>query len=319
MREVIGAKIDVKDISREHTRRVRDLFIALPPNATKRFPGMTLLQAGEIAKRDRHATLTTQTINSHLNKMSTMLNWAVPEEWIDRNPASGLAIDESDKNRREPFSQEQLRAIFTAPIYTGCQDDEMGYAKPGLARPRRSRFWVPLLSLLHGLRLNEACQLRAEDFVERDGIAAIRIRAAEADQRVKSRAGTRIVPLHPEIINIGFVNYIRSAPTDGDGRVFPELQKDARGYYSDAFQKWFSRFLQASGAGKAGTTFHSFRHGWADRLREAEVPEDRRRALGGWASTGVDAGYGKGFPLRILAEDIAKVTYPGLKLDHLHK
>ncbi|ACL60260.1 site-specific integrase [Methylobacterium nodulans] len=318
MREIIGPDTEVQSISREHTKRVRDLFLALPPNATKRFPGMTLLQAGELAQRNRLATLNIQTINSHLTKMSTMFNWAIKEEWIGRNPASGLAIDEVQKNKREPFDLEQLRAIFSAPIYAGCQDDEAGYAKPGGSHPRRARFWVPLLSLFHGLRLNEACQLRVEDLAERNGITVLHVRAADADQRIKSKAGTRIVPLHPEVIKIGFVDYVRDLPVEGDGRIFPELQKDTRGYYSDAFQKWFSRFLHSCGAAKTGTKFHSFRHGWADRLREAGVPEDRRRALGGWASTGADAGYGKGFPTRILAEDIAKVEYRGLDLKFLH-
>jgi len=136
---------------------------------------------------------------------------------------------------------------------------------------------------------------------------------------VKSKAGTRIVPLHPEAIAIGFLDFVASSRAAGQSRLFPELTQDARGYYSDAFQKWFSRFLRSCGAAKAGTTFHSFRHGWADRLREAGVPEDRRRALGGWADTGVDAGYGRGFPTKMLAQDIACVAYPGLSWDFLYQ
>ncbi|GJD44090.1 Tyrosine recombinase XerC [Methylobacterium cerastii] len=319
LREVIGGDTDVHRISRDHARWVRDLFQALPPNATKRFRGKTLTQAAEIATAGALPTLNTQTVNSHLTKCATLFNWAVREEWIAKNPAAGLAIDEAHHRRREPFSPDQLRAIFTAAIYTGCRDDEAGYARPGPNHPRRARFWVPLLSLFHGLRLNEACQLRPHDVTERDGVPVFLVRAGEADQRVKSKAGTRIVPLHPDIIELGFLSFVASARERGDQRLFPELRQDARGYFSDAFQKWFTRFLASCGAARSGTTFHSFRHGWADRLREAGVPEDRRRALGGWADTGVDAGYGRGFPTKMLAADIAAVRYSGLALSHLER
>ena len=319
LREVVGADTPVTRITRESAKGVRDLFRALPPNATKRFPGKTLSQAAEVATRTGLRPLNTQTVNSHLTKVATLFNWAVREEWINKNPASGLSIDEAPQSRREPFSVPQLQAMFAAPLFTGCQDDETGYAKVGTSRPRRARFWVPLLSLFHGLRLNEGCQLRPEDIVERDGLPAIFVRSADAGQRVKSQAGTRIVPLHPEIVVLGFLDFVAQARLKHQERLFPELSRDARGYYSDAFQKWFSRFLVSCGATGPGKSFHCFRHAWADRLREAGVPEDRRRALGGWANTGVDAGYGRGFPTRMLADDIAKVSYPGLALEFPQK
>jgi integrase len=262
-------------------------------------------------------SLNTQTINSHLTKVATLFIWAVREEWIDKSPASGLSINEAAQSRREPFSVPQLQAMFAAPLFTGCEDDGPGYARVLTSRPRRSRFWVLLLSLYHGLRLNEACQLRPEDIVERDGVPASFVRSANVSQRVKSLAGTRIVPLHPEIISVGFLDFVAEARSKQRERLFPELTLDARGYYSDAFQKWFSRFLVSCSAIGPGKSFHCFRHGWADRLREAGVPEDRRRALGGWANTGVDAGYGRGFPTRMLADDIARVAYPGLEFGFL--
>lgn len=318
LREVIGGDTEVHRFTRDHARRVRELFRALPPNATKRFPGKALVVAAEIAVEKGLPPLNTQTVNSHLTKMATLFNWAVREEWIAKNPATGLLIEENAKTVREPFSPAQLKSIFSAPLYTGCQNDEAGYAKPGPLRPRRARFWVPLLSLFHGMRLNEVCQLRVGDIVERDGMPVVLVRSADAGQRVKSKAGTRIVPLHPEAVACGFLDFVADARQRGSERLFPELKQDARGYFSDAFQKWFARFLDGRGITQRGVSFHSFRHGWTDRLREAGVPEDRRRALGGWADTGVDAGYGRGFPTKMLAEDIGKVKYPGVDLKFLH-
>ncbi|MCA3704992.1 hypothetical protein [Phenylobacterium sp.] len=44
------------------------------------------------------------------------------------------------RDKRLPFSNEQLRSIFNAPLYTGCTDDWLGFAQPGPERPRRGRF-----------------------------------------------------------------------------------------------------------------------------------------------------------------------------------
>ncbi|WP_193763117.1 site-specific integrase [Methylorubrum sp. Q1] len=318
LREVIGGETDVSRITRDHMRRLRDLFRTLPPNATKRFRGRTLTQAAEVAVSEGLPALSTKTVNGHLTMVSTLFNWAVREEWVERSPASGLTIEAGQKITREPFSSGHLKAIFAAPLFVGCQNDGSGYAQPGPNQPRGARFWVPLIALFHGLRLNEACQLRPDDIAERDGFPVIHVRAADASQKVKSRAGTRIVPLHPEIIACGFLGFVAEARHQGHARLFHELSADARGYFSDAFQKWFSRFLASRGIAQRGASFHSFRHGWADRLREAGVPEDRRRALGGWADTGVDGSYGRGFPTKMLAEDVGKVEYPGLDLKFLH-
>ena len=160
LRELVGGSTDLNSINRERCREIREVLIALPPNATKRFPGMTLTAAAEMAKVKKLPGLNPQTINSHLNKVSALFNWAVREEMMSKNPAVGLMVDDrtnGGQGKREQFTSDQLTRIFNSPLYCGCLNDEAGYSKPGPEHPRRARFWVPLLSLFHGLRLNEAC------------------------------------------------------------------------------------------------------------------------------------------------------------------
>ncbi len=105
----------------------------------------------------------------------------------------------------------------------------------------------------------------------------------------------------------------------GHDKLFPELKRDRRGYYSDPFQKWFSRFLGKAGAKAPRTSFHSFRHNFRDALREADVSREATLALGGWAGQGVaDTVYGGGLRPSTLAREIRKVRYEGLDLRHLH-
>jgi integrase len=280
---------------------------------------MTLVQAAEHAGATDLKPLNPVTANGHLGKLSTLLRWAEREDYLSKNPAVGLKVAAPEASKREarrPFTLDELNAIFSAPLYTGCRDDEAGYAISGPNQPRRARFWLPLLSLFHGLRLNEAAQLLVDDVAKVDGVTVIHVRPGPG-KKLKTEAARRDVPLHPVVRRMGFLEYVTEVSSRDEILLFPELRPDKRGYRSDAFQKFFARFLKKCGIEAARVSFHSFRHVWADACREANIPLERMRILGGWSGSGVDALYGNGVRAKILAREIAKLKFPGLHLDHL--
>lgn len=325
--EMLGNSVGVKAIDRDDCVRVRDLLSRLPPNASKRFKGMTLAEAADRAETQGLGRLSPATVNSYLNNLASLFGWAQRNWLCDRNPAEGLRVTDQrkDKDKRNPFSTDQLRLIFSAPLYTGCKDDQSGYATPGDSRPRQGRFWVPLLSLFTGMRLNECCQLLTSDVREEGGVWCIIISedgepgGDEGDRkRVKTDAGERYVPVHPELERLGFLAHAAAAREAGHRRLFADLMPGRNGYYSDPFSKWFSRFLAKAGAKTAKTSFHSFRHTFRDALREADISDGLVTALGGWSTSGkTQDNYGSGYRPATLAEAIAKVAYPELDLSHL--
>lgn len=90
-----------------------------------------------------------------------------------------------------------------------------------------------------------------------------------------------MIPIHPELIRIGLLDYVAETRKSSAALLFPELKPDVRGYMSGSFQKRFATFLSSVGIDDGDATFHSFRHTWRDALREARVPEERVQALGG--------------------------------------
>ncbi len=328
--EIIGKDMPVSGISRETCREVMDTLRWLPPNSTKRFPKLTAREIAQMTRNSGKATgLSPATVNGYMTKLSALLTWAVNEGFIDRNPARGLGVVDTTNRRdkRKPFSPKQLQAIFTAPLYVGCQDDEYGYAKPGDACPRRGRFWVPLIGLFSGMRLNEICQLNMEDVRVIDGtrcfvVTAEAIKGAD-DKRLKTGSSERVIPVHPTLLAAGFEDYVAEQRRKRNAKLFPELTLAKTGYYSDVFSKWFRRFLQKAGASAGRTCFHSFRHNFRDALREARVDRELALALGGWAGSNGDTGsesaefYGQGYRAMTLLEAISKVHYPELDLTHL--
>ena len=325
--DLLGAGTVAATITREECRKAQAALMKLPANAAQRYPGLDAKQAVEAAQRDGTAPMHPKSVGNHLDLLAALYRWGIRERLVrmpEGNPAEGLnaataknVTAASGTERRRPFTNEELRAIFAQPVFTGCKDDENGYDKPGPNRPRRGRFWVPLLGLWAGMRLNEACQLRAADVAEIDGVPMLYVRASADGQRLKTSAAERRIPVHPELVRLGFLDFVAAQRKAGHERLFPELPAGALGNYSDPYSKWFARLLTKAGVTSAGAVFHSFRHGWRDRLREAGVPRDVADALGGWASQGQGQHYGAGFSARVLAEHIGRVAYPGLDLSRL--
>jgi hypothetical protein len=161
--ELVGAGTAASSIDRALCRDVMNVLTVLPCNARKRWPDVPLRDVARDAIASGHQAMSAANVNEHMNKLSTVLNWGIREDLCTANPAKGLRLPKvhSAKDRRKAFSADQLQRIFDAPLYRGCADDERCYSVRGDQRPRRSRFWVPLLSLFAGLRLNEEAEDRA--------------------------------------------------------------------------------------------------------------------------------------------------------------
>jgi integrase len=302
----------------------------LPKNASKVFPHLTLRQSAERARVERHPNcISASNVNTYLNKFAVVLNWAVEEELLTKNPLRGLRIADpvSRRDKRLPFSDEQLEAIFSAPLYVGCQDDAAGYARPGASKPRGTRFWVPLIGLFTGMRLNEICQLDAADIRDIEGVPCIVVSetslTTSTDKSLKTATSERILPVHPFLQAHGLIEFARQKQAAGEVKLFDDIAPGRDGFRSTAFSKWFILFLNKAEAAREKTSFHSFRHRFRDALREAGVSREIAMALGGWGNgtkTGFDVSdnYGRGYTPEALRDQIAKVSFDSIKaLTHL--
>jgi len=335
LREVLGEETLLSDITPEDIEGVCDLLRQFPKNAAQRYPKLTLQQAiAEAAKRGNSEKLGEKTLANYFNNIVSVFNFAVGKHLIAQNPANDRWLRERfsgqpDKPKAQ-FTIGELKQLFRAPLYAGCKNDESGFAIPGANKPRRGRFWVPLLSLFHGLRCNEAAQLYTEDVKFTDGIHYLAIReeredGSKCDKRLKTKQSKRDVPIHPELVRIGFLDFVATRRKDSISfRLFPELTAGSTGYFSNAFSKWFARFAETALGHPTNATFHSFRHQFRDATRAARLSVESVARLAGWERGAADQQrqvfeYGRGAELlRMLAEDIAKVGYPGLDLSHLY-
>ena len=193
---------------------------------------------------------------------------------------------------RKAFSDADLSRLFSSDLYTQKTFKHSYY------------FWLPLLALYTGARLNELCQLHLVDFETIDGIEIFRISDLDGVKKVKTKAGRRIIPLHPKLIQMGILDLVTKLRKRGEVRLFPEL-KLTRDGYGQAASKWFARYAKSCGVDEQGKVFHSFRHTVVDCLKQAGVPREKIAALVGHEDETETFGrYGKDFNSKVMKEVI---------------
>lgn len=330
--EHFGDSMPVEKIDRQKMTEFFDFLDTVPSHAEQRYKGKTLKAAIALeAKRKEPRLMGHRTKANYHGRIVAIFEYARELEIIEKNPASTKTLQDrfhvEKKSGRPPFTVEEMNAIFKAPLFTGCMDDARAWSKPGPNRPKRGRYWVPLLAMFNGLRCNEACQLELSDVLTVEGVPCIRVTDETDDEEgagkgksVKNSTSKSTIPIHPHLIQMGYLEFVKTRTVAGEGsQLFPELPRNREGRYADIFSKWFRRFLTAAIPGRrVKASFHSFRHSFRDAERRAKINPDIALRLGRWAAENSAANaYGEGFPMPLLRDELAKVDYPGVDLSHL--
>lgn len=260
-------------------------------------------QRAAVAAREGLALLSDKAIrDSYLSFWSALFSYAAREEWIARNPfeALGREVNGRETDKRQPFAEAELQALFGAAPWSPADPAPSGKA---------IRYWGPLLALYHGLRRGEIASLRADAFRDDGGIIMFDIDGTKTDNAARRHA------LHPDLIRLGLFGFAESRA--GRRMLFEGQKIDARGIWGDSFGDWFGRHRKARGLDGPGQGLHSLRHNWEDALREADLHQTAiGQYLGGRAAIDpVGGGYGSGYSAAKLFEAISKVQYHGLLLE----
>ncbi len=308
---IVGDK-PIADINRKDCRAYRDLLRKLPPNATKRFRNMSLERVVALGE----PPMSPKNVNRVLGAITAFFNWAVREEFIEHNPtrALGVPITRRADTQRDVFSQRDLRIFFEkSPLYRGCESPERRHLVGELVI-RDAKFWLPLVALYSGMRLEEVAQLRIEDIRRIDKIWLFDVNAKNGN-KLKTEASQRYVPIHSVLCEIGFLEHIARVRNIGGERLWPDLEKGSDGYFSSTFSKWFSRYKRKIGITNSRVTFLSFRHTVINHLKQSGVSESEIKELVGHKDSSITLGrYGKRYEPRVLFQIIEKLNYC---LDHL--
>lgn len=261
------------------------------------YEGKTLKQVVESGAT--YKTITAVTVNNRLRKLSAFMNWCKSNGYVTDNPLVGLKVmTGSAKEARLSFEQHDLMTLLNLD------------ALKTEARKHPWRYWLPLLGRFTGARLEELCQLHVADFITVQGVDCIRIDDGHESQKLKNSSSRRTLPIHPALIQLGLLDYVKAQLTQNSDRLFPELEP-VRGKLGHAPSKWFSRYRIKMGVSDPKKTFHSFRHTMIDDLRDAGVQDSLIKRIAGHEDSAVTFGvYGSRIPIKAMVEALGHLSLP---------
>ena len=214
------------------------------------------------------------------------------------------------------FDAASLRAIFHSPIYLDGDRPAGGKGE--------AAYWLPLLALYTGARREELAQLRSVDVSEEtylDGHDAERtawfmkiVHCEEEDLHVKNPGSERVVPIHRDLVTLGFIDFAREAAAAGQSRLFPGLKFNIYRRCSVKWGEWWGTYLrEVCGVADKRLVFHSFRHTFKTNARHVGMDDGVSRQIMGHAPRDSAESYG-GHTLHELVEGMKCYRVPGFKL-----
>jgi hypothetical protein len=238
------------------------------------------------------------------------------------NPAEGLKrqlTDDEKDSKYDPFTMAELSTLLA---------DAKPEVKPAAYGVQSALQWAAVIGPYAGMRIEELAAMDAADVYQEIADEAGKDKVWVFDvhnggnRALKNRPSIRKIPIHSELIRIGFLDYVKALPKGG--KLFPGLvaRKSKGGklgaHLGEEFRDWLIRL----GVKRDMLTYHSFRHNVADAMDAAKVyPPHKSRVLGhslGGKGSGGQAGmtghYGRGPGLKLLAEAVKAIAYEGLRI-----
>jgi integrase len=243
--------------------------------------------------------LSAKTINDvHLAAVRALFRWAKGKRLVSSNPA-----DEAPKVRRRDegegrrgFTLAEAEKVLTAAI----------------KEESPVRRWLPWLMAYSGARAGEVAQLRQQDVKQEPETGLWFIEITPTAGRLKNKPSARVVPLHPHLIDLGFVEWVQGQSRD---RLFYEDRaegenEDRRSRKSITINRlgdWV-RGLDLPGitSGEVAPN-HGWRHRFATELVNLQVPDTTRKRLMGHALEGQDNRYVGRIVMERLYEAVTKL------------
>jgi integrase len=260
--------------------RFEDVIVKLPVNSTKVAATRGLEIDEMLALNLKPISL--QNAKNIARRANMFLTWAFrrvggkpPFQLLDT-----VRVNKKLKSakKRRAFTDDELRAVFN-PATLGKSTQASPYM-----------FWLPLIGVHTGMRINEIAQLLLSDLVVLDGVHCFNVTdAPDPDEEpeeaaraktIKTEAGKRIVPVHARLADLGLLEYADALKSAGHVRFFPDLVGGRDGPGQPA-SKQFGRYCDRIKLTDSELVFHSFRHGAVGRMRSEKVAKELRMVVVG--------------------------------------
>ena len=267
--EFVGDK-PISDIKQADIKGFFALLNKLPPRAKEQCRKLKLSLTA-LAERPHAKTLTLDSINDTYKACLRQFLSDAKRDWLDEGFPPHLTTDgcgytgtsKGGDSKQRALSSDELERLFEGPEFRGFSENPEELHK----------YWLPMLGLYTGARVNELCQINPQTDVFKDpktGIWCICLNEdSEAGEGiVKSMKGgkNRAIPMHRHLIELGFPEYLEAIKKTKAKQLFPAW-KPRSGRAAPSAIDWFGTFLDEIGLrgienenGRSLRGMHAFRH-----------------------------------------------------------
>jgi site-specific recombinase XerD len=243
------------------------------------------------------------TMNNYMSTISKFSDWLM-ERRPDLHPKPlsfktlRFHTEKRADEEREQFTVAEVRRILCHPMMLAFKE----------AQPYK--YWLPQLSAYQAMRVEEIAQLDPTADIYLDGAGNWVIDINNKDRKqLKNQSAKRVIPAHPQLLALGFLDYVERMKSRGAKRLFPECKRrDGRLAKNPA--KMVNHFFRVRvGIPK---TLHSFRHTVGTLLKHSLADERVCAEFMGHRRSGGETfkRYGKQYPSEVLlAEVIPHIRY----------
>lgn len=314
--ELVGEDLRIDQLSHADMRYFTMSLLQMPANAKKYYPTLTAAEVLDMPFPKRAKKFDPNTFNNYTSKVKTFLGWL--RNQYPEDLAQGLegilmeTLPQRTGAMKHVFSERELGKIFDGDNYLQ------------MTRKKACHFWAPLIAAHSGLRLEEICQLHLDD-VNRYGKKRIWCFDVNDDEekKVKNDAARRHVPVHPTLIRLGLLRYVKRQRDAGETRLFPELAySEAAGNYSHGVSKWFARRCDDLGF-PPRKRFHALRGTFLTECKNSNVQCTMAQEIAGHKNSKANLTYfwyaGDYLPEVLMDQVMKKVDVPAVDVDSLSK
>ena len=268
----IAGTDELRDIEHKHLAAYVQNLSNLPKSYGKS-PRDADLSIAELLERGRRMRgsgqpekvgLSPATVNRHITQLSTIAKYCRAKQrpigQVELLSDFRLIDPERDGEKRPAFEIDEVERLFTHPVWTSTtsEADMLQIAKT--QQIFASVYWLPLLGYYTCARLSELTYLEIGDIDLDRG--TLKIQRSDR-RRLKNAASRRTLPIHPELIRLGFLDFLRTKSGARNDLIFSEIAHIGENTpLSNLFDKRWIVVLDESlpSARLEGKTFHSFRH-----------------------------------------------------------
>lgn len=227
--------------------------------------------------------------NKYLAAVRAMLRWAFENDRLPTNEAEAVRqqVSKAQRTRERGYTTPEAIAVLkaTTSYRPKITDNPANRESAPITAAKR---WLPILCAFTGARVTEIAQLRKEDIRQEGDWWVVRI---TPDAGSVKQGGYRDVPVHRQIIALGFVEFVQAAKP---GPLFHAAKTPTRYLASArATAGRVSQWLQELDLVPEGVQpSHGWRHRFKTQARELELSDRIADAIQGHAGKTASDDYG---------------------------